>query len=88
MQIILYKIYLLQVYCMQMVVLMACLMVLVICNSLPTQGARVPVGDEAIIYQGADQLNVDDLYGHHRVKIVRRSPEPLGYISWMSCTQN
>ena len=65
----------------------ACFMVLIIGNSLPTQGAHVPVSNEAGIYEGVDQLSVDDLYGQHRVKIVRRSPEPLGYISWMSCTQ-
>ena len=64
---------------MQTIVLMsmACLMALIVCNSLPTQGAHVLVSDDAAIHPGADQLNVGDLYGQHHAKIVRRSPEPL-----------
>ena len=66
---------------MQTVILMsmACWMALIVCNSLPTQGAHLLVSDDAAIHPGADQLNVDGLYGQHRVKIVRRSPEPLGW---------
>ena len=65
---------------MQMVMLsIACLMVLIICNPLPTQGAHVAVIDEVVEVNapGPSQLNVDDFYGQHRAKIVRRSPEPL-----------
>jgi len=56
----------------------ACLMALIICNSLPAQAASVPevrasLSDEADVLSGAAQLNVDQ----HRAKIVRRSPEPL-----------
>lgn len=66
---------------MQVVILsIACLVVLTICNSLSAQAAHVPGSDaEADVLSGAGQFNVDDLYGQYRVKIVRRSPEPLFY---------
>ena len=75
---------------MQLVILsIACLIVLVFCNSLSAQAANVPdVIGEADVLPGADQLNVDDLYGQNRVKVVRRSPEQISHRAYIFCATN
>lgn len=52
-------------------------MILIICNSWFAHAAYVRVSDEAHVLPGAGQLNVNDLYGQDRVKIVRRSVESV-----------
>jgi len=75
-----------------------CLVVLIICSSLPVQAAHVPevntpgpnpVSDVAseVNTPAPSQLNVDDLYGQNCVRIVRRTPEPMAYVPWM-CSNN